>query len=363
MIRNRIGVLLLAAFAAVSGGLEGAERAQGHSLGAPVPSIGKLLQPAWTAISPKARIFLVAGGRDSANFAQEIVDQKKFWLAHGYSANQIECFYAIPPATQTDDADQFLSLEEGLRDCRLAAPDIIFAAIAEIAGKYKQDFFYLYVSSHGTDPPRTQLLPPQVLNNPSAAWFVSARAEAQTKLQSEAYRWFSPYRMEVEGAGNAESWGWTSFSSRYLHAMQRPGTRAEDNLFTPKHLANALQKFPARVKKIVVLQACHSGGFLLPQDKAPSPEETLVTVENITVLTAAHADRTSFGCDTSDHTTYYGGALQEVLNASRKKIPARDWRQVHEEVAAKVDQLETAQEIAVDRRSLPQYFSNTAAKK
>ena len=178
----------------------------------------------------------------------------------------------------------------------------------------------------------------------------------------QAGQWFSPYRMEVEGAGNEQGWGWISFPARYLNATRNPGTRAEDNLFTPKHLANALQKFPARVKKFVVLQACHSGGFILPPEQAPSPDETLLTVENITVLTAARADRTSFGCDTSDHTTYYGGALQKVLDASTKKIPARDWRRIHEEVSAKVDSLEIAQDIPAEQRSLPQYFSNLRKK-
>jgi hypothetical protein len=361
MIRNLAAAVLLMAFGAVSGELLGAERGSRDRATPPSP-IGKALQPSWSPISPAARIFLVAGGRDSANFAQEIVDQKKFWLARGYKPKHIECFYAVPPAAQVDDAEQFLSLEEGLRDCHLAAPDIIYAAIGQVAARYREDFFYLYVSSHGTDPPRTQLLPPQVLNNPNAAWYVNARAEAQTDPQSQAWQWFAPYRMEVEGAGDEQGFGAASFSSRYLSATQRPGTRPEDHLFTPKYLAKALQKFPARVRKIVVLQACHSGGFLLPPEAAPSPEETLVTVENITVLTAAHADRTSFGCDSSDHTTYYGGALQQVLDASGKKIPARDWRQVHEEVLAKVDLLETQQEIPLDHRSLPQYFSNARRK-
>jgi hypothetical protein len=362
MIRSVTTAVLLVALAAASSTVRGADGAPGRGRGVPAPSIDKAFQPSWAPISPAARIFLVAGGRDSANFAQEVVDQKKFWLAQGYKPDHIECFYAVPPARQVDDAEQFLSLEEGLRDCHLAAPDIIYAAIAEVASKYEQDFFYLYVSSHGTDPPRLQLLPPQVLNDPGISWYVQARAEAQTNPQSEAWQWFSPYRMEVEGSGSAQGWSWTSFSSRYLKATQNPGTRAEDNLFTPRYLAKALQKFPDRVKKIVVLQACHSGGFLLPPEEAPAPDETLVIVDNITVLTAAHADRTSFGCDSSDHTTYYGGALQEVLNASGKKIPARDWREVHEEVSLKVDQLEKEQGIPPDQSSLPQYFSNFRKK-
>jgi hypothetical protein len=363
MIRSVMTALLLVAFTAAGSAVQGAERASGRGPGVSAPSIGKAFQPSWAPISSAARIFLVAGGRDSANFAQEIIDQKKFWLAQGYKPDHIECFYAVPPARQMDDAEQFLSLEEGLRDCHLAAPDIIYAAIVQVASEYQQDFFYLYVSSHGTDPPRMQLLPPQVFNDPGLGWYVRARAEAQANPQSEAWQWFSPFRMDIEGIGDTQGWDWTSFSSRYLRATRNPGTKAEDNLFTPKYLARALQKFPASVKKIVVLQACHSGGFLLPPDEAPAPDETLVTVPNITVLTAASAERTSFGCDTSDHTTYYGGALQEVLDASRKEnVPARDWRAVHEAVSAKVDLLETQQDIPPDQRSLPQFFSNMGRK-
>jgi hypothetical protein len=359
MIRKRIRALLLAACAAASGGLEGAESAQGHVPGAPAPAIGKVLQPSWSAISPEARIFLVAGGRDSANFAQEVVDQRKFWLAQGYTASQIECFYVIPPPSQSDDAAQFLSLEEDLRHCHLAAPDIILAAITEVAQNYQPDFFYLYVTSHGTDPPLARPVPGQLRRNPAAAWYVQAHAEAQANPLSAARQWFSPYRMEVEGMGNASRWGWMSFSTRYLNAQQHPEIRVEDQLFTPKHLAGALQKIPARVKKIVVLQACHSGGFLLPADAAPAPEETLVTVENITVLTAARADRTSFGCDSSEHTTYYGGALQRVLDAAPgESIPLRKWQQVHEQISDKVWDLESEQKIPSRERSLPQYFSN-----
>jgi hypothetical protein len=363
MNRRAIAASLLTAIAAVSIGVDGAERARGHSLGAPLQPIGKLLQPVWSEVSPDARIFLVAGGRDSANFAQEIVDQKKFWLARGYTAKQIECFYAVPPSAQEDDADQFLSLEEGLRSCHLAAPDIIFSAIEKVAQNPGQEFFYLYVSSHGTDPLLTQKLPRGMLRDPDMAWFVEARAQASASPESEAFKWFSPYRMEVEGVGDASDWGWLSFSSRYLKNQKTRGTPVEGQLFTPAYLAKALEKFPEQTRKIVVLQACHSGGFVLPADQAPSPEQTLVNVKNITVLTAARADRTSFGCDTADHTTYYGGALQEAFNGSAGKIPALDWQRIHDEVPAKVEKLEGDKKIPDEQRSLPQYYSNTAAGK
>jgi hypothetical protein len=53
-----------------------------------------------------------------------------------------------------------------------------------------------------------------------------------------------------------------------------------------------------------------------------------------------------------------------VLEESRRvPIQKRDWGAVHDSVAQKVEQLEAEQQIALDKRSLPQYFSNIPAKK
>jgi hypothetical protein len=330
--------------------------------GAELP-IGRWLQPAWTDISPDARIFLVAGARDNANFAQEVVDQKKHWLARGYAPNQIECFYAIPPPQQRDDSEQFLDLAEDLRECHLASPQIIFAALESVARNYRHDFLYLYVSSHGTGPLLERDVSEQERRSPGYAWFVAAHDEAKLDSSSSAHEWLSPYLIEVEGAGNPQGWDAVGFMDRFLHLRANSGLAARELLFTPRYLAEALQKFPASVRKFVVLQACHSGGFLLPADEAPAPEETLVTVRNITVLAAARADRTSFGCASAERTTYYGGAFQEALNSSEaRSIAAFNWRQLHEKVAAKVEDLEAAQEISRDERSLPQFFSNMSKK-
>lgn len=329
---------------------------------APVPGapIGRWLQPAWTAISPEARIFLVAGSRDIANFAQEVVDQRRYWQDRGYTAAQIECFYTVPDPTQRVDVEQFLALEEELQSCHLATPTAVLGAIRELAQDYQPDFFYLYVTSHGTYPPMDWPEPVRRQVDPQGTWLEGALAEARADRDSQAFAWLGSYRIEMEGLRAEDgSWGWVSFLSRYRDLHRQRGLRAEEHLFTPALLADALGSFAPEVRKIVILQGCHSGGFVLAPDKAPLPQETLVTVDGITVLTAARADRTSFGCAGGEHTTFYGGALQRVLDGlPRRDIARQDWSRVHEEVAREVTLLENAGGIPDERRSLPQFYSS-----
>lgn len=319
------------------------------------------MQPAPLEISAQARIFLVAGARDIANFAQEVVDQKKFWLARGYAADQIECFYVAPDPAHSEDVEQFLSLEADLRDCHLATPQAVLGAIAQVAPGFKDKSFYFYLTSHGSSPLRE--LPDAILRrlDPQGSWLTAAVAEARRDPESAAYDWLSPYRMEVEGMERDADGGggWISFLDRYENLHRRQGARAGDQLFTPALLASALRRFPEGVRKIVVLQGCHSGGFVLPPDEAPDPGQALVALEDLTVLTASRSDRTSFGCDGGGRTTYYGGSLQKVLEALPSAgIDAMDWEEVHRGVSREVRRLENDSGIAWIERSLPQYFSN-----
>ncbi|HUD41800.1 MAG TPA: C13 family peptidase [Dokdonella sp.] len=72
----------------------------------------------------------------------------------------------------------------------------------------------------------------------------------------------------------------------------------------PEQLADALEASPRPRWRVVVVSACYSGGFL----DALRDEGTLV-------ITAARADRTSFGCGTDADITYFGRALfDEALN-------------------------------------------------
>ncbi len=47
-------------------------------------------------LTGKEKIFLVAGGSDSANFAQQVIDQRRHWMGLGFSSDEIACFYVRP---------------------------------------------------------------------------------------------------------------------------------------------------------------------------------------------------------------------------------------------------------------------------
>lgn len=352
-----LATCIIAAIAAVSS-LPAIAAAPGNE--AP---IGRWLQPSTAPISPDARIFLVAGARDIANFAQEVVDQKQLWLGRGYAPEQIECFFAAPPPDQREDVAQFLALEEPLRECHLASPADVFNALAQVAAGYVHEDFYLYISSHGSRP--TGELPDGYVRriDPDSSWLPQAMADARTDKYSSAYAWLSPFHIAMEGIRfDAQRWGWASHFARLRQSRLDPALPLRDHLFTPRLLSTALQAFPAQVRKVVVIQACYSGGFVLPPDQAPAPEESLLNVKNITVLTAARADRTSFGCDQSGETTYYGRSVQKVLDANAGLTIAQfDWRQVHEQVSREVEALEQQTGIGERARSLPQFHADEAA--
>lgn len=72
----------------------------------------------------------------------------------------------------------------------------------------------------------------------------------------------------------------------------------------PDDLADALKTKPAIRWKVLVVNACYSGGFV----DALRDDSTMV-------MTSARADRTSFGCGSDSDITYFGKAfLAEALN-------------------------------------------------
>ncbi|HWL62259.1 MAG TPA: C13 family peptidase [Steroidobacteraceae bacterium] len=326
----------------------------------PVPerAVGRWMQPSAAPLSADARIFLVAGARDIANFAQEVVDQRRLWLSRGYTPEQIECFFAAPPPQQTDDAGQFLALEESLLPCHLASPREVLAALKEVAREYPADHFYLYLSSHGT-PPVLGLPEPVVRSiDPQASWLPQALAEARADKASQAYQWLAPFQVSMEGIRlDSQRWGWASYFARLYQSRITSDMDPREHMFTPALLADALQAFPASVRKVVVIQACYSGGFVLPPKKAPAPEETLRNVKKTTVITAARADRTSFGCDSSGETTLFGGSFHKVLESHPDQaVPQLNWRKLHRQVAKEVEQLEQQAGISSRQRSEPQFY-------
>lgn len=73
---------------------------------------------------------------------------------------------------------------------------------------------------------------------------------------------------------------------------------------TPDDLADALKTNPGIRWKVVVVNACYSGGFI-----------DAIRDESTMVLTSAREDRTSFGCGADSDITYFGKAfLADALN-------------------------------------------------
>jgi hypothetical protein len=73
----------------------------------------------------------------------------------------------------------------------------------------------------------------------------------------------------------------------------------EDEMLTPKALARALGQGCAGVPTVVIVSGCYSGSFAQPPMAAP----------NRIVLTAARADRSSFGCAADRTYTDYDACL------------------------------------------------------
>lgn len=94
----------------------------------------------------------------------------------------------------------------------------------------------------------------------------------------------------------------------------------------PTELADILDEAPQQ--KVVVISACYSGGFI--------PE---LGAENTLVITAAAADRPSFGCSNEETMTYFGRAFFETAFSLEKPLD-----DVFEDAKAVVTERELAQE-------------------
>jgi hypothetical protein len=111
----------------------------------------------------------------------------------------------------------------------------------------------------------------------------------------------------------------------------------------PKELAEILDE--SRIRwKVVLVSACYSGGFIEPLKSGSTM-----------VITAARADRTSFGCADENDFTYFGRAFfKEALPASGSFFEAFTKAQVL------VDEWERKDKTPDKERSLPQIHSPVA---
>jgi len=118
--------------------------------------------------------------------------------------------------------------------------------------------------------------------------------------------------------------------------------RQANGVVRPSALDNALDAGCGTLPTVVVVSACHSGVFLTPGMRRP----------NRVVLTAAAADRVSFGCGAGDRFTYYDQCLLQQFDG------ATTWGQLAQATRTCVQNLEKS--MGIRAPSLPQIFVGSA---
>jgi hypothetical protein len=255
-----------------------------------------------------AKIFLVAGGVDVANFAAEVAAQRELWLDRGFTSDEIVCYWAKPLQTgYRRDRPQFRRLGDALRPCYRASPALLRDHLAQAAAR-GAPFVYLYVTSHGL----TSLLPDHV---PEDILLPSERV------------FLDQYTLQLGGGP-----GFGVDAEALLRAL-RAGANADDLILSPGALHRALEAFPAATPKLVVLQGCHSGGFA----------DALLLLPGTTALMAARHDRTSFGCDPGHELTTFGSVYLRQLATRDGAPPAIDWRALFDALVAEIAAAEQAE--------------------
>lgn len=115
------------------------------------------------------------------------------------------------------------------------------------------------------------------------------------------------------------------------------------NQIAPQDLADALRTDPRIRWKVVVVNACYSGGFV-----------DAIRDDSTMVIASARADRTSFGCGADSDVTYFGKAfLAEALNRTTS------FRDAFERAKASVAQWEAAEQ---QEHSEPQIATTPAVE-
>jgi hypothetical protein len=107
---------------------------------------------------------------------------------------------------------------------------------------------------------------------------------------------------------------------------------------SPATLDNALDAGCGTRPTVVIVSACHSGVFLTPGMRQP----------NRIVLTAAAADRVSFGCGAGDQYTYFDQCLLQQFDS------VATWEQLAQATRSCVENLE--RRMGIRRSSQPQSF-------
>jgi hypothetical protein len=99
----------------------------------------------------------------------------------------------------------------------------------------------------------------------------------------------------------------TTHGSKELLSISFPGFSL--NQVTPEALSQALKESGIK-NKVLIISACYSGSFIPPLKS----DDTLI-------MTAASADRTSFGCANGREWTYFGDALFNHALRNTRSLP------------------------------------------
>ena len=118
--------------------------------------------------------------------------------------------------------------------------------------------------------------------------------------------------------------------------------RQANGVIRPGTLDDALDAGCGTLPTVVIVSACHSGVFLTPAMRQP----------NRVVLTAAAADRVSFGCGAGDRFTYYDQCLLQNFDS------ASTWSQLAQSTRTCVQNLEKS--MGIRTPSMPQIFVGAA---
>jgi hypothetical protein len=298
-----------------------------------------------SAISPRARVLLVAGGDDVANFAAEVVEQRRLWRDAGLSDDQIECYFAGPTKQGWDeDFEQYQEILPALQGCHRASPQRVLSDLTALAS-HEPDWVYLYVSAHGVE-----------------SLLELAESSSNRRMQKILASLDATERRTLDAAAIGLQAGPSprlGQVSRVIEGM-RSGRPHRELVFSPATLREALGSLPETTKKVVVLQACYSGGFIGHPPSAGNDPQPLADVRNLVAMTATSAHSPSFGCDAGSYFTYFGGAFGRSLArqlATHQGAPADlDWEAIFERTEFAVESMEA---IANEDPSRPGFFSTT----
>lgn len=280
----------------------------------------------------EAKIFLIAGKASDAAYLQEIVDQRKHWMSHGYSSSEIACYYVAPtPSEYAADKTQFEKLIPEVANFYLAAPHRVFQHLRSLKG-HPLPFVYVYFTSEGRQPMTTA-------NNPVDQFLLThyadvAKNPAQECLGGPSGRMNERMRLEA----------------------MRIGFKPAQMYFTPQSLASALSEIAPEVPKAIIIQGSYSGGFAAPP-AAPGGLLTLSSLPNAVIFTSTSASRASIPHKVESERTPYGNVFLTALREQGRPIGDVNWKLLSLSIEQRIDDEEVLGGVAASNSSNPQYLT------